>query len=112
VIAQRRDSAPGRVLADAAIVAAAEMDPKSERELLLLPGFGGRSVRRLATHWLKALDEARSLPDEALPVTPQFEGPPPRIVGPTRIPPPRNGWRAAARSSRRRPSATPCHRRT
>jgi ribonuclease D len=77
VIAQRRDSAPGRVLADAAIVAAAEMDPKSERELLLLPGFGGRSVRRLATHWLKALDEARSLPDEALPVTPQFEGPPP-----------------------------------
>jgi ribonuclease D len=77
VIAQRRDTAPGRVLADAAIVAAAEMDPKTERELLLLPGFGGRSVRRLASHWLDALNEARGLPDDALPVTPQFEGPPP-----------------------------------
>lgn len=77
VIAQRRDTAPGRVLADAAIVAAAEMDPKTERELLLLPGFGGRSVRRLASHWLNALNEARNLPDDALPVTPQFDGPPP-----------------------------------
>lgn len=77
VIAQRRDTAPGRVLADAAIVAAAEMDPKTERELLLLPGFGGRSVRRLAPHWLQALNDARALPDDALPVTPQFEGPPP-----------------------------------
>jgi ribonuclease D len=77
VIAQRRDTAPGRVLADAAIVAAAEMDPKTERELLLLPGFGGRSVRRLAANWLEALAEARALPDADLPVTPQFEGPPP-----------------------------------
>jgi ribonuclease D len=77
LIAQKRDTAPGRVLGDAAIVAAAEMDPKTERELLLLPGFGGRSVRRMATNWLAALAEARELPDEALPVTPQFDGPPP-----------------------------------
>jgi len=76
-IAQRRDTAPGRVLSDAAIVAAAEMDPKTERELLLLPGFGGRSVRRLANQWLEALAEARTLPDDALPVAPQFDGPPP-----------------------------------
>jgi ribonuclease D len=76
-IAQKRDTAPGRVLGDAAIVAAAEMDPKTEREILLLPGFGGRSVRRLATHWLEALNEARALPDTDLPVTPQFDGPPP-----------------------------------
>jgi ribonuclease D len=77
VIAARRDSAPGRVLADAALVAAAEMDPKTERELLLLPGFGGRSVRRLASVWIQALNEARALPDDALPVPQQYEGPPP-----------------------------------
>lgn len=76
-IAARRDSAPGRVLADAALVAAAEMDPKTERELLLLPGFGGRSVRRLAGVWMQALNEARALPDDALPVPQQYDGPPP-----------------------------------
>jgi ribonuclease D len=77
VIAQRRDTAPGRVLPDASIIAAAEMDPKSERELLLLPGFGGRSTRRLASTWLDALAQARALPDEELPTTPPYEGPPP-----------------------------------
>ncbi|MCP2324715.1 ribonuclease D [Hamadaea flava] len=76
-IAQRRDTAPGRVLPDSSIVAAAEMDPKSERDLLLLPGFGGRSTRRLAGTWLDALSEARALPDTALPTTPPYEGPPP-----------------------------------
>lgn len=76
-IAARRDVAPGRVLPDAAIVAAAEHDPRTERELLALPGFGGRSVRRLAGTWLAALNEARSLPERELPVPPQLEGPPP-----------------------------------
>jgi len=76
-IAARRDSAPGRVLPDAAIIAAAELDPKDERTLLTLPGFGGRSVRRLARVWLDALAEARALPDDALPVAPAVEGPPP-----------------------------------
>ncbi len=76
-VATRRDSAPGRVLADAAIVAAAEMDPRDERSLLLLPGFGGRSVRRLAQTWLDALDEARELRNDQLPVPVQNDGPPP-----------------------------------
>jgi ribonuclease D len=76
-IAGRRDSAPGRVLPDSAIIAAAEMDPRDERELLVLPGFGGRSVRRLAQTWLDALAEARALPSEDLPVTPPSDGPPP-----------------------------------
>ncbi|WP_281904468.1 HRDC domain-containing protein [Phytohabitans aurantiacus] len=76
-IAARRDSAPGRVLPDAAIIAAAELDPKDERTLLTLPGFGGRSVRRLARTWIDALAEARALPDDALPVTPPLDGPPP-----------------------------------
>jgi ribonuclease D len=76
-VAARRDTAPGRVLPDAAIVAAAETDPKDERTLLAIPGFGGRSVRRLARVWLDALDEARALPDEALPVNQPVDGPPP-----------------------------------
>ena len=76
-IAARRDTAPGRVLPDAAIVAAADSDPKDERALLLLPGYGGRSVRRLSRVWLNALDEVRELPAEALPTTPPTEGPPP-----------------------------------
>ncbi|MBB2942395.1 ribonuclease D [Actinoplanes lutulentus] len=76
-VAARRDSAPGRVLPDSAIVAAAEADPKDERTLLGIPGFGGRSVRRLARIWLDALDQARALPDDALPVNQPVEGPPP-----------------------------------
>ncbi|MER5703237.1 ribonuclease D [Micromonospora sp. NPDC002296] len=76
-IAARRDAAPGRVLPDSAIVAAAELDPGDEKTLLTLPGFGGRSVRRLARTWLAALEDARQLPEDALPVTPAVEGPPP-----------------------------------
>jgi ribonuclease D len=76
-VASRRDAAPGRVLPDSAIVAAAETDPKDERTLLGLPGFGGRSVRRLARVWLDALDEARSLADDELPVSQPLDGPPP-----------------------------------
>jgi ribonuclease D len=65
------------VLPDSAIVAAAEADPKDERTLLAIAGFGGRSVRRLARLWLDALDEARALPDDALPVNQPVDGPPP-----------------------------------
>lgn len=75
--ARRRDLSPGRVLPDAAIIAAAELDPKDERTLLTLPGFGGRSVRRLARTWIEALTKARELPDDMLPVAPPLDGPPP-----------------------------------
>lgn len=76
-IAARRDVSPGRVLPDAAIVAAAELDPKDERALVQLTGFGGRSVRRLAPVWLDALAAARVLHESQLPVTPPSDGPPP-----------------------------------
>ena len=51
-IAPRRDSAPGRVLPDIAIIAAAENDPKDEAALFALAGYGGRSTRRLSHIWL------------------------------------------------------------
>ncbi len=76
-IASRRDTAPGRVLPDAAIIAAAEANPTDERELLALPGFGGRSVRRLALVWLDALAVARDLTERELPLPPAADGPPP-----------------------------------
>src|SRR6266542_4435782 len=76
-IAARRDTTPGRVLPDAAIVAAAEADPRDERGLLALPGFAGRAVRRQSRLWLDALAQARGLPDSALPVTPSSDGTPP-----------------------------------
>ena len=53
-------------------------DPKDERTLLTLPGFGGRSVRRLARTWLDALDEARAAARRrSCRSTPPVEGPPP-----------------------------------
>lgn len=76
-VAARRDASPGRVLPDAAIVAAAESDPADEQTLLAITGFGGRSVRRLAPVWLDALAEARALADDQLPVSPPSDGPPP-----------------------------------
>ena len=86
------------MLPDSAIIAAAELDPKDEKTLLTLPGFGGRSVRRLARTWLAALDEARQLPDDALPVTPGRGGPAPAAplgrAGPGGG---RPGWPAAGR---------------
>jgi ribonuclease D len=76
-LAARRDTAPGRVLADASLIAAAETDPRDERALLVLPGFGGRSIRRFAGTWLAALDKARALPNDQLPVPVTNDGPPP-----------------------------------
>jgi ribonuclease D len=76
-VAKRRDSAPGRVLPDSAIIAAAEANPNDERSLLEISGFGGRYVRRLAPVWIDALEEARALRDAELPVPTITEGPPP-----------------------------------
>ncbi len=77
-LARRRDLAPGRVLPDSAIVAAAQADPADERALLALPVFSGRATRRLASTWLTALQEARDLADAELPATTGGgDGPPP-----------------------------------
>ena len=77
-VAQRRDTAPGRVLPDAAIVAAAQADPGDDRALAAVPGFTGRGARRLASTWLDALRQARALPADELPaVSVPLDGPPP-----------------------------------
>jgi ribonuclease D len=86
-IARRRDIAPGRVLPDAAIVAAAQADPKTAAELTALPVFGGPKQRRHAKVWLDALRAARENPE------------PPTSSEPTNGPPPPVRW------SKRKPEA-------
>ncbi|WP_299574459.1 HRDC domain-containing protein [uncultured Williamsia sp.] len=66
-VAEQRDIAPGRVLPDSAIVAAATAGPASVDELTALPVFGGHRQRRSARRWFDALDRARRLPDSELP---------------------------------------------
>ena len=81
-MARRRDVAPGRILPDAAIVAAVTAAPESPAALMELPVFGGRSTRRHVDTWFGALTDAARLPDEALPL--------PAAVGDG--PPPANRW--------------------
>ena len=76
-MARRRDTAPGRILPDAAIVAAVQADPQTPAALLALPVFGGRSTRRHVDTWFGALQAARALPEDALPLpVPTGDGPP------------------------------------
>ena len=84
-IAQRRDIAPGRILPDSAIVAAAVADPDTVEKLTALPVFGGSRQKRSASVWLDALARART----AEPPTSE----------------PSNGLPPPARWSRRKPEA-------
>jgi len=77
-MARRRDTAPGRILPDAAIVSAVATGPASPAELMALPVFGGRATRRHVDAWFGALATAAALPDSALPQpVPSGDGPPP-----------------------------------
>ena len=77
-IARRRDIAPGRILPDAAIIAAATTDPKTTEELIALPVFGGQKQRKSARVWLDALEAARSS-TEPLEANEPNSGPPPPV---------------------------------
>ena len=77
-VARRRDIAPGRVLPDAALVAAALTSPRTEAELTSLPVWGGRSMRRQTATWLPVIEEALGLAESDLPdLKAAHEGPPP-----------------------------------
>ncbi len=77
-IARRRDIAPGRILPDAAIIAAAIADPKTTDELIALPVFGGQKQRKSAKVWLDALEAARTS-TEPLESSEAGGGPPPPV---------------------------------
>ena len=86
-VARRRDIAPGRVLPDTAIVSAGLAQPRTETDLVALPIWGGRSMRRQTSTWLPSVLAALELPENDLPAlkTP-VEGPPPARSWPERDP--------------------------
>src|SRR5690606_2607159 len=75
--ARERDIAPGRVLPDAAIVAAAQALPRTVGQLVALPPFAGKGTRRRAALWQSAIDRALALPEAGLPSArgPATDGP-------------------------------------
>jgi ribonuclease D len=87
-IAVERDVAPGRILPDTALVDLAIKSPKTDADLSQNgAGQASRSVRRNQRQWLAALERARQLPEEDLPVlTLRTEGPPPARAWPDRDP--------------------------
>lgn len=77
-VARERDISPGRILSDAAIVAAALAMPVNLQALQALPGFGPRVHRRALEQWFGALEAARAVPEAQLPPpSAPHEGPPP-----------------------------------
>lgn len=80
-MAAAADIAPGRVLPDAAIIAAAQGMPTSPEALIATEGFTGRGQRRRAQQWMAAILDALDLTDaECPPVHAPQDGPPqPRL---------------------------------
>jgi ribonuclease D len=82
-IAQERDTAPGRVLPDAALVELAMAAPRTASSL----PAGHRAVQRYQRQWLDAVRRAVALPDSELPpVSLGPDGPPPPRTWPDRDP--------------------------
>lgn len=80
-LAQAEDIAPGRLLPDRAIVAAAAAFPRTRGAMLGLPNFRGRGAKRHADAWFEAVKRAGALADSELPqMRPKSNGgpPPPR----------------------------------
>lgn len=62
-LARHRDIAPGRLIPDSAIVAAAKAMPTTVPALLALSGFHGRTAKRDAPKWLHAIQTAKNSSD-------------------------------------------------
>ena len=86
-LARRRDIAPGRLLPDSAIIAAANGALNGPEALGRLPGWGGKATRRLVPGMWPAIEGALALPDADLPrPAVAGEGPPPASRWPDRDP--------------------------
>lgn len=76
-LAEERDVTPGRLIPDAAIVAAATAMPTSRGALMSTPGFHGRGASRYANEWLAAIKAAAELGEDELPTrVTHGDGPP------------------------------------
>jgi ribonuclease D len=86
-MARERDVAPGRLLPDSAIVAAASVAPSAPEALGRLPGWGGKATRRLVPLMWPLIDRALALPEDELPQPASAgDGPPPPNRWPDRDP--------------------------
>ena len=76
--ARERDISPGRVLRDAAIIAAAQARPASLEALVEVPEWRSRGTKRRAGSWYPAIASALALPEDELPSRrgPMGDGPP------------------------------------
>ncbi|HXF02271.1 MAG TPA: HRDC domain-containing protein [Arthrobacter sp.] len=79
-LAAKRDVAPGRLIPDSAVVAAAKAMPATVPQLLETHGFHGRAAQREAPRWLRCIAVART----------QTDLPPLHL--PTNAPPPPRSW--------------------
>jgi len=86
--AQRRDVTPGRVLRDAAIVAAARAKPASLEALLEIPEWRTRGTKKAAPRWWPSIEAALTLSERELPArrAPAGDGPPPPRAWPDKRP--------------------------
>ncbi|GAA0970234.1 Ribonuclease D [Nocardioides aquaticus] len=76
-LAERRDVTPGRIVPDAAIIAAATAQPTDRDSLMRTPGFHGRGADRYAARWVEALQRAAAMSEDELPArTQRTDGPP------------------------------------
>lgn len=76
-IAEQRDVTPGRIIPDAAIIAAATAMPTERSALLSTKGFHGRGAERYANRWIAALREVAEMDEADLPSrSPRGDGPP------------------------------------
>lgn len=80
-IARSRDTAPGRLLPDSAIIAAAMAMPSTVPQLLDTPGFHGRAAVRDAPRWIAAIAHGR-----------KRKNPPPLHRPTSNVPPPPRLW--------------------
>jgi ribonuclease D len=78
-LAQKRDVAPGRLIPDSALVAAAKAMPTTVPQLLGTKGFHGRAAQREAPRWLRCIAAARALEDLPPLHLPTNAPPPPRV---------------------------------
>ena len=87
-MARARDLAPGRVVSDKSIIAAAIAMPRTVGQLVTVGEFGGKHQRRRAAVWQRAINTALQLPDDALPSLrgPHTDGPPQPRLWPDRDP--------------------------
>jgi ribonuclease D len=77
-LARRKDIAPGRLIPDRAIIAAAQSAPTNMSALLKLKEFNGRGAKKYERVWWQAIERARSLPESELPGSPpRSDSPPP-----------------------------------